>query len=73
LLNQVLQRYTEITPALQFSGPTNFAPLIHAAIDIVKANRREYHILLIIADGQVTSEKATVEGEAMLVPADRVD
>ena len=42
------------------SGPTNFAPLIHKAIDIVKA-ARNFHVLLIIADGQVTSPRATVD------------
>jgi len=55
---EVLQRYNEITPLLILSGPTSFAPLIRGAIDIVKSTRG-YHILLIIADGEVTSVKET--------------
>lgn len=34
-------------------GPTSFAPIIDAAIDIVEASNRQYHVLVIIADGQV--------------------
>ncbi|KAH6559584.1 hypothetical protein KP509_1Z003800 [Ceratopteris richardii] len=49
----VLERYKELLPRVRLSGPTSFAPLIHAAVDIVKKSEGQYHILLIIADGQV--------------------
>lgn len=35
-------------------GPTSFAPAIYQAMDIVAKSGGQYHILLLIADGQVT-------------------
>jgi E3 ubiquitin-protein ligase RGLG len=35
------------------SGPTSLAPIIEAAMGIVEDSGYQYHILLIIADGQV--------------------
>lgn len=57
---EVLRRYNEITPTLKLSGPTNFAPVIKEAIRTVDRDGG-YHILVIIADGQVTNEEATRE------------
>jgi len=55
---EVLMRYGEITPSIQLSGPTSFAPLIREAIKVVKA-LKSYHILIILADGQVDNIKET--------------
>ncbi len=56
-----MQTYTRITPGIQLSGPTNFAPLIYKAIETCfdENGRSAYHILVIIADGQVCNEKET--------------
>lgn len=55
---EVLKRYSEITPSIKLCGPTNFAPIIRKAIEIVK-QEQGYHILIIIADGEVISVNET--------------
>ncbi|KAJ6988865.1 E3 ubiquitin-protein ligase RGLG5-like isoform X2 [Populus alba x Populus x berolinensis] len=49
---EVLTRYKEIVPNLRLAGPTSFAPVIEMAITIVEQGGGQYHVLLIIADGQ---------------------
>lgn len=61
----VLSRYCHIAPGIELGGPTNFAPVIHTAIESVREHQA-YHILIIIADGQVSNLKAT---EAAIVEA----
>ncbi|RVW86913.1 E3 ubiquitin-protein ligase RGLG3 [Vitis vinifera] len=39
---------------LEVGCPTSFAPIIDAAIDIVEGTNGQYHVLVIIADGQVS-------------------
>ncbi|EFJ21520.1 hypothetical protein SELMODRAFT_176218 [Selaginella moellendorffii] len=51
---EALSRYREIAPNVRLAGPTSFAPIIEAAMDIVEQSGGQYHVLLIIADGQVT-------------------
>ena len=36
-------------------GPTSFAPMIEGAIHIVEQSGGQYHVLLIIVDGQVAN------------------
>lgn len=54
---QVLRRYRELVPKLRLSGPTSFAPIIEMAMTIVEESGGQYHVLLIIADGQVRERK----------------
>ncbi|CAA7023632.1 unnamed protein product [Microthlaspi erraticum] len=58
----VLTRYREIVPQLRLAGPTSFAPIIERAMTIVEESGGQYHVLLIIADGQVTRSVDTQHG-----------
>merc|ERR1719401_756223 len=49
-----MQRYHEIAKSVTLAGPTSFASLIRQAIKATRESQ-EYHILLIIADGQVST------------------
>ncbi|XP_057730161.1 E3 ubiquitin-protein ligase RGLG4-like isoform X2 [Arachis stenosperma] len=60
---EVLACYQKIVPNLKLSGPTSYAPVIEAAIDIVEKNHGQFHVLVIIADGQVTRSVNTEDGE----------
>ncbi|KAK0590025.1 hypothetical protein LWI29_021791 [Acer saccharum] len=59
---EVLSRYREIVPHLRLAGPTSFAPVIEMAMTIVEQSGGQYHVLLIIADGQVTRSVDTQGG-----------
>ncbi|WVZ07907.1 hypothetical protein V8G54_021253 [Vigna mungo] len=50
---EVLSRYRQIIPYLKLAGPTSFAPIIEMAMTIVEQSGGQYHVLLIIADGQL--------------------
>ncbi|XVE74912.1 hypothetical protein DITRI_Ditri12bG0056600 [Diplodiscus trichospermus] len=60
---EVLARYREIVPQLRLAGPTSFAPIIEMATTIVEQSGGQYHVLLIIADGQVTRSVDTQNGQ----------
>ncbi|XVE67819.1 hypothetical protein DITRI_Ditri09bG0019000 [Diplodiscus trichospermus] len=60
---EVLSRYREIVPHLRLAGPTSFAPMIEMAMTIVEQSGGQYHVLLIIADGQVTRSVDTQHGQ----------
>lgn len=57
---EVLRSYNQRVKRVQLSGPTSYAPLIHRAIDEVKSTKT-YHILIIIADGQMPEEGPSME------------
>lgn len=59
-LEGVLNSYSRIAPLVEMSGPTSFAPIIRKAISLV-ADRKAYHILLIIADGCVDDMDETIK------------
>ncbi|KAL6840006.1 hypothetical protein ACP4OV_029816 [Aristida adscensionis] len=61
--SQALERYRELVPHLRLAGPTSFAPIIEMAMTIVEQSGGQYHVLLIIADGQVTRSVDTASGQ----------
>ncbi|CAM8953695.1 unnamed protein product [Rhodiola kirilowii] len=61
--SEVLVRYRDMIPHIKLSGPTSFAPIINAGIDIVEKNDGQYHVLVIIADGQVTRNPSMPPGQ----------
>ncbi|KAM0979425.1 hypothetical protein ACFX13_015563 [Malus domestica] len=66
---EVLRRYRELVPQLRLAGPTSFAPIIEMGITIVEQSGGQYHVLVIIADGQVTRSVDT--GRGQLSPQER--
>ncbi|KAA8523388.1 hypothetical protein F0562_009811 [Nyssa sinensis] len=60
---EVLACYKKVVSCLQLSGPTSYGPVIEAAIDIVEKSGGQYHVLVIIADGQVTRSVNTSDGQ----------
>nr|XP_023889882.1 pollen receptor-like kinase 1 [Quercus suber] len=59
----VLSCYQKIVAKLQLRGPTSYAPVIEAAIDVVEESGGKHHVLLLIADGQVTRSVDTRDTE----------
>lgn len=53
-LQGAVQRYRQVAPLVKLAGPTSFAPLIRHAMRLVIQSGMQYHILVMIADGQVT-------------------
>ncbi|CAM0910907.1 unnamed protein product [Alopecurus aequalis] len=66
---EVLACYRNVVPHLRLSGPTSFAPIVEAAVDIVDRTGGQYHVLVIVADGQVTRSIDTSDGD--LSPQER--
>ena len=63
---EVLERYEELVKnTIKLSGPSSFAPLIDAAIDIIK-KEQSYHILVIITDGIVDESCLKLSSDAIV-------
>lgn len=60
-IDDALATYKTLAPRVRLAGPTTFGPLIRQAINHV-INTRTYHVLLIVADGQVTRPAGLLPG-----------
>ena len=58
--DEVMYFYKQAAAQRILSGPTSYAPIIHKAIEIVEENN-QYHILVIIADGQFVNKGPTTQ------------
>ena len=56
----VLNKYNTMIRQVSLSGPTSFAPIIHRGMQHVIESGNLFHILVIIADGQMEDEDETV-------------
>eukprot|EP00753_Platysulcus_tardus_P005381 PLAT13238.1.p1 GENE.PLAT13238.1~~PLAT13238.1.p1 ORF type:complete len:428 (-),score=88.09 PLAT13238.1:24-1307(-) len=72
-LEQVLSAYRALLPHLKLSGPTSFGPVVRKAVDTVVASGMAYHILVIVADGEVTRPSGLPAGELSEQEQDTVD
>eukprot|EP00879_Flechtneria_rotunda_P013712 GHRR01014324.1.p1 GENE.GHRR01014324.1~~GHRR01014324.1.p1 ORF type:complete len:474 (+),score=152.92 GHRR01014324.1:89-1510(+) len=61
-LESVVGRYRQLISAVRLAGPTSFAPAIWRACQVVADSGGRFHILLIIADGQVTRSSDLAPG-----------
>merc|ERR1711871_1271392 len=66
----VLERYLAVAPHVDLKGPTSFAPLIELAMEVVQAESRVFHTLVILTDGHVTDEERDIQAicEASMLP-----
>ena len=50
-------------PSVELGGPTNFAPVIQNAIELLgtSSHRNLFHVLVILAEGQIVSQSPTRE------------
>ncbi|GLC36205.1 hypothetical protein PLESTB_001368600 [Pleodorina starrii] len=72
-LEQVLWRYRELCPYVRMAGPTSFAPAIRQACRIVEQSGNQYHILLLVADGQVSRSSDLLPGQFSAQEQDTMD
>ena len=58
--NEVMSSYKTAVDERILGGPTSYAPIIYKAIEIVKQTN-QYHILVILADGQFVTKEPTAQ------------
>ena len=64
-LEDVMYRYSVAARSLKMSGPTNLAPIIYEAIDVVRSTGK-YHILVIVCDGAVDKQHVASTHQAIV-------
>ena len=70
-IERIMMAYKNAIKAVDLSRPTLFSPVIRKTIQYIDLDgQNNYHILLIITDGQITDEDATKQAivEASVLP-----
>ncbi|XP_030962813.1 E3 ubiquitin-protein ligase RGLG4-like [Quercus lobata] len=68
-LEETLSCYRKIAQNAKLAGPTSYAPVIKAANNTVAKSVGQYHVLVIISDGEVTRSSDT--GDKDLSPQEK--
>ncbi|ESN93558.1 hypothetical protein HELRODRAFT_151316, partial [Helobdella robusta] len=55
--SEVLDCYNQVVEFVYYGGPTSFVPIIDKAMKIVINSDNNYHILIVITDGQLPEEE----------------
>ncbi len=61
-IQNIIQEYHKALTVVQLWGPTNFAPILNAMNNLIKAenNKLKYNILMILTDGMIDDIDATI-------------
>lgn len=70
--NGLIDRYNDLIDDVQLSGPTSFAPIVDEVCRLTVDSRGQYHVLVIVCDGQVDGMRNLEKTRASIAKASRL-